>query len=64
MKAIACPPQGAPVSTAAASVDVTASMDFGSSLVIDFDNQTDPDATVGKFNTCLLLGHATMDCPT
>jgi hypothetical protein len=39
--------QGAPATAAAAgSVDVMASMDFGSSLVIDFDNQADPDATV------------------
>ena len=39
--------QGPPGTAAAAGgVDVMASMDFGSSLVIDFDNQADPDATV------------------
>ena len=31
---------------AAASVDVTASMDFSGGLTIDFDNNTDPDVTV------------------
>ena len=43
---------------AAGSVDVMASMDFGSSLVIDFDNQADPDATVRGFvcpTSCTLL---------
>ena len=53
--ATACPPQGAPGSTAAASVDVTASMDFGSSLVIDFDNQADPDVTVGSLSRSCAL---------
>ncbi len=33
-------------SLAAASVDVTASMDFSGGLTIDFDNDIDPDATV------------------
>ena len=38
--------QGLSLAASAASVDVTASMDFSSSLYIDFDNESDSESTV------------------